>query len=118
MKERKWIWLGAITLITTLIWVALDSYHQLVRADRLGTVKSLLRPLDPKLDSRVLEKIEARKEYQLSEVEKYIRLSVSPTPTPLPPEATSAAEIQSTSLTISLPATESGVSTQSGQRKQ
>ncbi len=109
MEEKKWVWLGSITLVTALIWVALDGYHQLVRQDRLGTVKELLKPIDPRLNTQVLKDIELRKEYQLLEAEK---LLPSPQP-PLPIEASSSA----VQLEINRSTTESGISSGSAQQQ-
>jgi len=102
-KVRKLILIGSITLLTALIWVALDSYHQLVKQEQLEKVGDLIEPLDPRLNTKVLDQIEARKEYQLSEVEKLLL----PTATPVPITSLGEELIEEAS-------SPSGVTTESG----
>ena len=79
LKNRRLIWLASFTLLTALIWTALDSYHQLVKKQQIGKVKSLIEPLDPHLSTDVLKSIEARKEYRINDVKiKPLMLSVTP----------------------------------------
>mgnify|MGYP001124258359 CR=1 FL=1 len=78
-RSKRLIWLAVITLLTALIWTALDSYHQLVKREQTEKVESLIKPLDPQLNAEILELIEGRKEYQIEEVK--IKLPV-PTDTP------------------------------------
>lgn len=102
-KIKRLVSLGIITLITALIWVALDSYHQLVKQEQMRKVGDLIEPLDPNLNTEVLGQIETRKKYQLDEVEEFLL----PTPTLVPtvsPELESIEEIGSPS----------GVTTESG----
>jgi len=76
-KSKKLVWLGVLSLVTTLVWVALDSYHQLVAQGEPEKVSHLIEPLNPELDDQVLEEIEARREYQIGEVEKYLSPLIS-----------------------------------------
>jgi len=68
-RSKRLIWLAAITLLTALIWTALDGYHQLIKREQAEKVESLIKPLDPRLNAEILKLIEARKEYQIEEVE-------------------------------------------------
>lgn len=107
LKEaKKFILIGSITLITALVWVALDSYHQLVRQEQLEKVSDLIEPLDPHLNTEVLDQIEARKEYQVNEVEKFLLPTATPTP------ASSLEENLAGEISTS-----SGVTTESGIRQ-
>lgn len=102
-KIKRLVSLGIITLITALIWVALDSYHQLVKQEQIKKVGDLIKPLDPHLNTEVLDQIETRKKYRLDEVEEFLL----PTPTPAPtvsPELETTEEIGSPS----------GIATESG----
>ncbi len=80
-SRQRVIWLAGITLFTVFIWVALDSYHELVRRDRLEDVSQLLTPLNPELDEEIIEKIEQRREYELEEVDQYLKAEPTPEPT-------------------------------------
>lgn len=79
--NRRIVWLAVLTLVTVLIWVSLDSYHQLVRRDRTDDVTQLLTPLNPDLESEVLDKIKQRREYQVEDVEDFLKPEIEPTPT-------------------------------------
>jgi hypothetical protein len=80
-NRQRVIWLAGITLFTVFIWVALDSYHELVRRDRLEDVSQLLTPIDPDLDEKIIEEIEQRREYKLEEVEEYLKSKPTAIPT-------------------------------------
>jgi len=69
-RMRRLVWLGGLTLIVVLIWVALDGYHQLVSQEEVKKIAPLIRPLEPRLDEEVLSLIEKRREYTLEEGEK------------------------------------------------
>jgi len=77
-RYKQLIFVGAITLFTALVWISLDSYHQIASQERIQEVSDLIKPLNPKLDSNILDQIESRKEYQPAEVESLLL----PTPTP------------------------------------
>ncbi len=98
--DRRMVWLAGFTLFTAVVWVSLQSYHQLVKKDQLEDVEQLLTPINPNLNIEVLEKISGLKEYDLLEVSEYMK--VEPTPEPLTGEE---GEIEETE---SLEATESG----------
>ena len=68
-RSKRLIWLAAITLLTALIWTALDGYRQLVKREQAEKVELLIKPLNPQLNVEILKLIEARKEYQIGEVE-------------------------------------------------
>lgn len=80
--NRRVIWLAGFTLFTALVWVALHSYHELARKDRMEDVEQLLTPLKPELKEEVLDKIRERKEYKLEEVEEFLRIEPTSIPTP------------------------------------
>ena len=80
-RIKKLILIGAISLITVLVWVAFDGYHQLIKQEQLEKVSDLIEPLNPRLDGKILEQIETRKEYSLTEAEKALLPVVSPTST-------------------------------------
>jgi len=82
-RYKKLVFVGAITLFTALVWVALGSYHQITSRERIQEVSDLLKPLNPQLDLDILDKIEAKREYQPAEVETFL----IPTPTPAEDEA-------------------------------
>jgi len=103
---KRLVLVGSITLITALVWVAIDSYHQLIKQEQLGKVGDLIEPLDPHLKTEVLDQIETRKEYQPNEVEKFLLPTATPVPTS-PLEEGSIKEIGASS----------GVTTESGSRQ-
>jgi len=74
---KRLVWLAVLTLLTALIWVALDSYHQLVEKDQLKKFNKLIKILNTELETDILTEIEARKEYQIDEIKEYFL----PTPT-------------------------------------
>jgi hypothetical protein len=79
--NRRVIWLAGFTLFTALVWVALHSYHELARKDRMEDVEQLLIPLSSELKEGVLDKIRERKEYQLEEVEEFLKIEPTAIPT-------------------------------------
>lgn len=85
---RRLIGVGVFTLITALVWVSLDGYNELVKQQRLKEIKSLLRPLNPEINTEVLMKTRERREYSLEAVDE---LLILPTPT-LEPTPTLAEE--------------------------
>lgn len=73
-KQTSWlIWLVGLTLVACLVWVSLQSYHYLVKQDRLEDVEQLLIPLDPNLRTDVLDKIEKLDEYHFDQVAEYLQ---------------------------------------------
>ncbi len=82
--NNRVVLLFIFTLVTVLIWVVLNSYHELVRRDRIEDVSQLLTPLDPSLEESVLDMIKNRREYSLGEVEDYLKPQPTPTATPVP----------------------------------
>lgn len=98
-KLKRLVSVGVFTLITSLLWVSLESYRELVKKEEIKKVDQLLIPLDPNLETDILDQIEARREYQPDQVENFWRVrptlaetaeSVSPSPT-----ATAGAEVVS-----------------------
>jgi len=81
---KRLIVIGAITLVTVLVWVALDSYRQLVKQEQFRKVSDLIEPLDPRLNTKVLDQIEARKEYRLDEIERFLLPITTPIATASP----------------------------------
>ncbi len=88
--NRRVIWIAGLTLFTALIWVALNSYHELARRDRIEGVEQLLTPINPELKEEVLEEIEERREYKIEEVEDFLK--PKPTSTPVLEEESESEE--------------------------
>ncbi len=113
--NNRVFWIAGFTLLTALLLVALNSYRELVRRDRIEGVDQLLTPLKPELNDEVLSTIEQKKEYQLEEVNELLKAEPTAIPTPESSPAGNQEVAESTpsgepSLTItSTPnATESG----------
>lgn len=92
--DRKFVWLAGLTLFTAIIWVSLQSYHQLIKKDQLEDVEQLLTPLNPNLNTEVLDKISGQKEYQIGEVAEFLR--IEPTPAPFDEEEEEIEEAEET----------------------
>jgi hypothetical protein len=67
-RLRRIMWLGVWTLVTSLVWVALESYHRLIEKEQTKKVGSLIDPVNPEIKAEVVAKIEERREYRLEEV--------------------------------------------------
>jgi len=80
--NNRVFWIAGLTLLTALILVALNSYRELVRRDRVEGVDQLLTPLKPELNDEVLNIIEQKKEYQLEEVNELLKTEPTAIPTP------------------------------------
>lgn len=85
-----------LTLLTALIWVGLNIYRTVAVKPVAPVPENILKPLNPTLNTDVLQKIEASIFIQDSEVPP-INVSVGEvlTPTPVPtttPEATAIPE--------------------------
>ncbi|MFH1561319.1 MAG: hypothetical protein ABID04_01935 [Patescibacteria group bacterium] len=66
---KRLVWIGVATLITALIWTALDGYHRLMD-DQLSTrFESLLTPLNTTLNSQVIDQLEGKRKYDLNELD-------------------------------------------------
>lgn len=75
--RKRVVFLAALTLFTALIWVALDSYRQLIKGEQLRKFDHLIQPINPELRTDILKKIEKKKEYRLDEIKEFFL----PTPT-------------------------------------
>jgi hypothetical protein len=80
--NNRIFWIAGLTLLTALILVALNSYRELARRDRIDGIDQLLTPLKPELNDEVLSTIEKRKEYQLEEVNELLKSEPTVIPTP------------------------------------
>jgi len=98
---KRLINVGIVTLITALIWVSMDGYQELSKKKTSQEVAPLVKPLDPQLETEIIEEIEDREEYSLEEIDDYFNF---PTATP------AFEELEE----ISQAATPSGSSTNSG----
>lgn len=78
-RAQRIVWLAVLTLVTSLVWIALNSYRQLTEKEKAATVEKFTDSLDPKLDVTVLSEIETKKEYKVEDVE--IKLVPSPVST-------------------------------------
>jgi len=84
ITENRAVWIAGFTFLTALIWITLTSYHELVRKDRVEGVEQLLTPINPELDEEILQEISNRKEYQIDEVEEFIKAEPTLVPTSKP----------------------------------
>jgi hypothetical protein len=82
ITNNRVLWIAVFTLLTALLLVALNSYRELVRRDRIEGVDQLLTPLKPELNDEVLPTIEQKKEYQLEEVNELLKTEPTAIPTP------------------------------------
>lgn len=55
--------IGILTLITTIVWISLEGYYQLVKREQFTKIQDLLAPINPKIRLDLLEKIEERQDY-------------------------------------------------------
>lgn len=83
ITSRRVVQLAVLTLVTALVWVALNSYHELVKRDRMEGVEQLLTPLNPELQDEVLPKIKGKSEYKTEDIEKFLKVKPTSTASPL-----------------------------------
>ncbi len=76
------ILVGIFTLITVFVIVSLESYRNLIK-EKTEVGKDLnLDPIDPKMETDVLDEIETRKEYSFEEIKTISTPIPSPTTAP------------------------------------
>jgi hypothetical protein len=81
-KSYRLIFTGILTLITILVWTGFETHHQLTQSQQLQVDPQILKPLDPRLDTQVLDQIQAHT--NLSEQHPLGQPLVSPSPSPSP----------------------------------
>lgn len=71
-RSKRVVIISIFILATSLILVALDGYHQLMDGGHIQQSDLLVKPLDPQIDTRVIEEVEKRRGYQISEIDALI----------------------------------------------
>lgn len=66
---REILLLAIFTAITVFTWIGLDVYRAFSKKETLKIIESQLKPLDPNLDSQVIEDLKKRKLFRPQEVE-------------------------------------------------
>lgn len=73
MKEKKigkdLFIISVITTITIAVWIAIDVYRVLNKSEVPPAARKQIEPLDPKLDTDVLDQLEQRGFYDFSATE-------------------------------------------------
>lgn len=59
--------LSILTTISVAVWIAVDIYKALYKSDIPQVLKIQMEPLNPKLDTIILEQLESRKFFDLKE---------------------------------------------------
>lgn len=59
--------LSVLTTIAVTIWIALDVYWAMQKSETPQVIKKQLEPLNPKLDTSILENLEKKDFFELSE---------------------------------------------------
>lgn len=76
VKSKRLVWVGCLTLATVLFWVALDSYRELVRKDKIEKLDYLLKPIKPQLESEVMDRVNQKKRYQIEEIDSFFQSQI------------------------------------------
>ncbi len=60
MKERTWLHIAILTLITSLIWVSVSIHSTLRKTTVPPDVEKVIAPLDPTIDFELLNSLSER----------------------------------------------------------
>lgn len=86
--------LAILTILTVLTWVGFDAYRRLVRKDLQDIPPEVLAPLNPSLDTEILDNIEARRSFSQEEISRYEPTPGVPSVQEAQPEASPAAQTE------------------------
>ncbi|MCJ7827834.1 hypothetical protein MUP65_01670 [Patescibacteria group bacterium] len=91
-KSKRNLSVVLITTITVLSWVGFESYRSFVTTKIKPETQQLLIPLDPKLDTQILDNLDQRLGYSREELMNDFSEPVGsfPTESPVPSPASSA----------------------------
>lgn len=82
-----------LTTITLLTWVAIEVYQRLNKIDLTSIPQEVLTPLNPNLDTQILDSIEKRRSFSDDEVSQFSPGSAPQVgATPKPSESTPSAQ--------------------------
>lgn len=109
-RSKNLLYIFILALVVALVWIVLGVYHVTVQTTISPEIQKLTKPLNPAIDTQVLEKLSTRTQYsaeelatfpinkQLSE-EEAAAISATPTPTPKSTASGSATPIPSSTPT-------------------
>ncbi len=63
--------LATLTMLTLLIWVAIEAYQRFIKVDYGNIPAEVFQPLAPTLDKKTLDLIENRKSYTDDEISNF-----------------------------------------------
>jgi len=66
--SREVLFLAIFTTITVFTWIGLEVYQTISERKELKVLESQLKPLNPTLDTKVIENLKKRKVYSFEEV--------------------------------------------------
>ncbi len=98
-KSPRLVTIAIITTATIILWIFFEVYRIFTAASPLDVPEELLRPINPSLDSKTLQNVEARVFFEDAEIPESpisspvseISIELAPTETPIP-TATESAE--------------------------
>lgn len=75
--SRDLLVLAILTVITTFTWISLDLYRVLTRPQAPQVPSSHLEPLNPKLETKIIDSLSQKPAFQK---EEFIPIQILPTP--------------------------------------
>lgn len=105
MKKQKTpniVFLAVMTTITAIFWAFFGAYRVFTTKPETAVSPEIIEPVDPKLDSSIIDKMQNSVFFEEGEVTSSIS-SPSPTPTetPIPSASPESSEISTASGTVS-----------------
>lgn len=86
--------LAILTILTVLTWVAFDAYRRLIQPVLHDIPPEVLAPLDPSLDTVILDNIEKRRTFTQQEILRYKPEPGVPSAQEAQPEASPPAQTE------------------------
>lgn len=96
-KSPRLVTIAIITTATIILWIFFEVYRIFTSTSPLDVPEELLKPINPTLDSKALQKVEERVFFEDEEIPESlvapsiseILIEVAPTGTPIPSEEVS-----------------------------